>query len=80
MGLGSLVVTAVDVPGYPIDDFTYPLGSEVDYTIRIPKGTAGIVVKRPSAGRPRQYLVQLVGTKEVAWLFNHEIMPYDFEK
>lgn len=73
MQVGSLVDTACDIPGSPLDDPVFP-GFRT--TTKVKKGTTGLIVKRPTDEKPRQYLVQLVGNKEMVWLFHHELQPH----
>ena len=73
MQVGALVETTDKI-------FTLPSHSEVDGLHDIlDKGTVGIIVKRPTHGKPRQYLINFVGGREY-WMFSNEIKPYMGEK
>jgi len=68
---GSLVETTNEIHTVPMGDPMYPGGNS---DRGLPQGTVGIIVCRPSAHRPRQFLVQFVGGMEW-WMYHNEIKP-----
>ena len=73
MEVGCLVETTDKV-------FTMPSYQQEDGIHNVlEKGTVGIIMERPGAERPRQYLVNFVGG-QTYWMFHGEIQPYMGEK
>ena len=73
MSVGSLVETVERVftmPSYQQEDSIHDI---------LEKGTVGIIIKRPGAERPRQYLINFIGG-QTYWMFHGEIRPYVGEK
>jgi hypothetical protein len=71
MMAGDLVETVHDIHTVPMGDPIYPGGNS---DRGLPQGTAGIIICRPSASRPRQFLVHFVGGMEW-WMYHNEIQP-----
>ena len=78
--VGTLVITpsrVCSIPQYagPFTSNSYP--NMADKVIVEP-GSIGIILQRPQAERPRQFLVQFVGGGSW-WMHHNEIEPYTKE-
>lgn len=67
MNPGTMVQTSHEI-------HTVPGDPEENYA-SLPMHTVGIIIQRPNADRPRQFLVQFVGGRTY-WMYGNEIEPY----
>ena len=72
MEVGSLVATTRSIP--VITDEMPMFDTPIDCD-DLPEGSVGIILKRPTLDKPRQFLVSFVGSQEL-WVFHSEIEPY----
>ncbi len=72
MEVGSLVATTRSIPVITDD---MPMFDTPTDCSDLPEGSVGIILKRPTRDKPRQFLVSFVGNQE-HWMFHNEIEPY----
>lgn len=81
MAVGTLVITPRQVHSLPTQHRSpgvHPL-PDMSQKIIVEAGTIGIILERPKSDRPKQFLVEFVGSKRY-WMYGYEIQPYQEEK